>query len=51
MLKAVIYMTFVQPEQALSRLDKLNFGWTKFYFWLDRRLDRMLDKIRLDNKT
>ena len=26
MLKAVIYMTFVQPGQALSRLDKLNFG-------------------------
>ena len=39
-------MTIVQPGQALSRLDKIIFAWTKIKNCLDRRLDR----IRLDNK-
>ena len=48
MLKLVIYMTIVQPGQALSRLDKIIFAWTKIKNCLDRKLDKIwLDKIFL----
>ena len=43
-------MTFVQPGQALSRLDKIIFAWTKIKNCLDNWLDKRLDRTRLDNK-
>ena len=38
MLELVIYMTNVQPGQALFRLDKIIFACTKNENYLDKRL-------------